>query len=239
MAAAAAAAAEGAERARRWRASARSPSCRARTRRTSSKVSWTAGTPMHPDQKATLIELPEDADAQRQQMIQNANAKSDAYTRARRSTTCGPPSSRPTATSSSCPQDQFPTGGVPAAGDRRRRSTRTSSTPSRTPPTADCCTTAPTCCRPRASPPRRRRGRDDRRLQEDPGHRRRARASTATPVSSRSTRASRSTRPRPSTARAASSPTRTASPTSTPPEAKAGLDFLADGFKRATSPRRR
>jgi multiple sugar transport system substrate-binding protein len=35
---------------------------------------------MHPDQKVTLIELPEDADAQRQQMIQNANAKSDAYT---------------------------------------------------------------------------------------------------------------------------------------------------------------
>jgi multiple sugar transport system substrate-binding protein len=34
----------------------------------------------HPDQKVTLIELPEDADAQRQQMIQNANAKSDAYT---------------------------------------------------------------------------------------------------------------------------------------------------------------
>ena len=37
----------------------------------------------HPDQKVTLIELPEDADAQRQQMIQNANAKSDAYTRPR------------------------------------------------------------------------------------------------------------------------------------------------------------
>ena len=34
---------------------------------------------MHPDQKVTFIELPEDADAQRQQMIQNANAKSDAY----------------------------------------------------------------------------------------------------------------------------------------------------------------
>jgi multiple sugar transport system substrate-binding protein len=33
----------------------------------------------HPDQKVTLIELPEDADAQRAQMIQNANAKSDAY----------------------------------------------------------------------------------------------------------------------------------------------------------------
>jgi multiple sugar transport system substrate-binding protein len=33
----------------------------------------------HPDQKVTLIELPEDADAQRQQMIQNATAKSDAY----------------------------------------------------------------------------------------------------------------------------------------------------------------
>ena len=38
--------------------------------------SWNA---QHADQKATLIELPEDADAQRQQMIQNANAKSDAY----------------------------------------------------------------------------------------------------------------------------------------------------------------
>jgi multiple sugar transport system substrate-binding protein len=38
---------------------------------------WNAA---HPDQKVTLIELPEDADAQRQQMIQNANAKSDAYT---------------------------------------------------------------------------------------------------------------------------------------------------------------
>ena len=37
---------------------------------------WNAA---HPDQKVTLIELPEDADAQRQQMIQNANAKSDAY----------------------------------------------------------------------------------------------------------------------------------------------------------------
>jgi multiple sugar transport system substrate-binding protein len=37
---------------------------------------WNA---QHPDQKATLIELPADADAQRQQMIQNANAKSDAY----------------------------------------------------------------------------------------------------------------------------------------------------------------
>jgi multiple sugar transport system substrate-binding protein len=34
----------------------------------------------YPDQKVTLIELPEDADAQRAQMIQNANAKSDAYT---------------------------------------------------------------------------------------------------------------------------------------------------------------
>jgi multiple sugar transport system substrate-binding protein len=33
----------------------------------------------HPQEKARLIELPEDADAQRQQMIQNAQAKSDAY----------------------------------------------------------------------------------------------------------------------------------------------------------------
>ena len=38
---------------------------------------WNAA---HPDQKVTFIELPDDADAQRQQMIQNANAKSDAFT---------------------------------------------------------------------------------------------------------------------------------------------------------------
>jgi trehalose/maltose transport system substrate-binding protein len=37
---------------------------------------WNA---QHPDQKASLIELPESADAQRQQMIQNAQTKSDQY----------------------------------------------------------------------------------------------------------------------------------------------------------------
>jgi multiple sugar transport system substrate-binding protein len=34
----------------------------------------------NPDEKVTFIELPEDADAQRQQMIQNAETQSDAYT---------------------------------------------------------------------------------------------------------------------------------------------------------------
>ncbi|MGA8114041.1 MAG: ABC transporter substrate-binding protein [Actinocatenispora sp.] len=34
----------------------------------------------HPKEKVTLTELPEDADQQRQQMIQNAQTKSDAYT---------------------------------------------------------------------------------------------------------------------------------------------------------------
>ncbi|MCG8919714.1 ABC transporter substrate-binding protein [Actinokineospora sp. PR83] len=34
----------------------------------------------HPDQVVKVIELPEDADAQRQQMVQNATTKSDAYT---------------------------------------------------------------------------------------------------------------------------------------------------------------
>jgi multiple sugar transport system substrate-binding protein len=34
----------------------------------------------HPGEKVTIIELPESADAQRQQMVQNAQAKSDAYT---------------------------------------------------------------------------------------------------------------------------------------------------------------
>jgi multiple sugar transport system substrate-binding protein len=33
----------------------------------------------HPDEKARLIELPEDADAQREKMLQNAETKSDAY----------------------------------------------------------------------------------------------------------------------------------------------------------------
>ncbi|MEU6578393.1 ABC transporter substrate-binding protein [Streptomyces sp. NPDC046805] len=34
---------------------------------------------LHPDQKVTLVELPENADQQRQQFIQNAQTKSDAY----------------------------------------------------------------------------------------------------------------------------------------------------------------
>lgn len=34
----------------------------------------------HPDEKVTFIELPSDPDSQRQQMIQNAETKSDAYT---------------------------------------------------------------------------------------------------------------------------------------------------------------
>lgn len=34
----------------------------------------------HPDEKVTLIELPESADEQRNQMVQNAQAKSDAFT---------------------------------------------------------------------------------------------------------------------------------------------------------------
>ena len=38
---------------------------------------WNA---QHPNEKVRLIELPEDADGQRQQMVQNAQAKSDAYT---------------------------------------------------------------------------------------------------------------------------------------------------------------
>ncbi|GLW66555.1 ABC transporter substrate-binding protein [Actinomadura rubrobrunea] len=38
---------------------------------------WNA---QHPNEKVRLIELPEEADAQRQQMVQNAQAKSDAYT---------------------------------------------------------------------------------------------------------------------------------------------------------------
>src|SRR5204863_68407 len=38
---------------------------------------WNA---QHPNEKARIIELPEDADSQRQQMIQNAQTKSDAYT---------------------------------------------------------------------------------------------------------------------------------------------------------------
>ena len=170
MAAAAAAAAEGAERARRSRASARSPWCRARTPRTSSRASWTSGTQQHPDQKVTLIELPEDADAQRQQMIQNANAKSDAYTRALRRQRLDrrvrrQPLHRPAARETSSP-----TRPSSCRRSSTRRSTRTS------------CTRIPVRLRRRhavlphrpAAGRRHRRpaqdvGRDDRRLQEDPG----------------------------------------------------------------------
>ncbi|GAA4071429.1 ABC transporter substrate-binding protein [Actinomadura miaoliensis] len=38
---------------------------------------WNA---QHPNEQVRLVELPEEADAQRQQMVQNAQAKSDAYT---------------------------------------------------------------------------------------------------------------------------------------------------------------
>lgn len=38
---------------------------------------WNA---QHAGETVRLVELPEDADAQRQQMVQNAQAKSDAYT---------------------------------------------------------------------------------------------------------------------------------------------------------------
>ena len=34
----------------------------------------------HPAEQARVVELPEDADSQRQQMVQNAQTKSDAYT---------------------------------------------------------------------------------------------------------------------------------------------------------------
>lgn len=35
---------------------------------------------LHPKEKVTFVQLPTDADSQRQQMIQNAETKSDAYT---------------------------------------------------------------------------------------------------------------------------------------------------------------
>ena len=64
---------------RRSKAPARSPWSRARTPPASSRASSTSGTSAHPDEKARLIELPADADSQREKMIQNAQTKSDAY----------------------------------------------------------------------------------------------------------------------------------------------------------------
>ena len=63
----------------RSRAPVRSPWSRARTPPVSSRASWTTGTRHHPDEKARLIELPQDADSQREKMLQNAQTKSDAY----------------------------------------------------------------------------------------------------------------------------------------------------------------
>ena len=170
-AAVAAAAVEGAERAPRSTASARSPSCRARTPRTSSKASWTSGTSMHPDQKVTLIELPEDADAQRQQMIQNANAKSDAYTvlAVDNVWTAEFAANRYIVELPAGPVPQRRR--VPPAGASTRRSTRTSST--RVPYASDGGL-ALLPHRPAAGRGHRRAAedvaRDDRRLQQDQGH---------------------------------------------------------------------
>jgi hypothetical protein len=60
-------------------APARSPSSRARTPAASSRGSSAARNTLHPNEKATVIELPESADAQRQGMVKNAVAKSSTY----------------------------------------------------------------------------------------------------------------------------------------------------------------
>ena len=63
----------------RLRVAARSRSPPARTPPETCEPGRWRGTTQHPDEKVTFVELPEDADQQRAQMIQNAQTKSDAY----------------------------------------------------------------------------------------------------------------------------------------------------------------
>ena len=109
----------------------------------------------HPNGQVTLHELPDSADQQRQQMIQNTQIKNPAM---------GVISVDVVWTSEFAakgyvvplPADQFPTDGLPAVRRRLGAPTSTSSTPTRRPPTAACCTTARTCSTSTASPRRRR-----------------------------------------------------------------------------------
>jgi len=59
----------------------------------------------HPDEHVTLIELPRGSDNQRQQMIQNANTKSDGLHRAQHGLRLDRPNSPPTAGSRNCRRD--------------------------------------------------------------------------------------------------------------------------------------
>ena len=86
----------------------------------------------HPNEQVRLIELPEAADEQRQQLIQNAQTKSDAYSVVSTSTWSGLPSSRPTGGSSSCPRTSS-------------RWTRCSNRRSKRPSTSTSCTRRPGC----------------------------------------------------------------------------------------------
>ena len=186
---------------------------------------------MHPDQKVTFIELPEDADAQRQQMIQNANTKSDAYTVLALDNvwTAEFAANRYVV---QLPQDQFPDVaqflppvidsakykgnlyGVPYASDGGLLYYRT-----------DLLQTAGVAAPPKTWQELTATARRSRAA-------RRARASTATQGSSTSTRASPSTSPRPINSAGGVITDADGKPNVNTPQAKAGLDFLVNGFKQ-------
>ncbi len=115
---------------------------------------WNA---QHPDEKARLIELPQDADSQREKMIQNAQTKSDAYDVLVTDVVWT------SEFAANRVHDPAPRGPVPAGQDAEARR-RHDEVPrqvlrgARRPPTAACSTTAPTCSRAPGSPTRRRRG---------------------------------------------------------------------------------
>ena len=142
------------------------------------------GSEGHPDRAAGGRRRPAPADdPERQREVRRLR-------RPRRSTTSGRRSSRPTATSSSCPQDQFPNTAefLPPVIDSAKYKDKLYAVPYASDGGMLYYRTDLLQAAGIAAPPKTWAG-DDRRLQEDPGARRRARASTATPVSSRSTRA--------------------------------------------------
>ena len=98
----------------------------------------------HPDGKVTFQELPDSADQQRQQMIQNTQIKNPAMAVLSVDVVW-------TAEFAAkgyvveLPDGPVPDRRLPAGDGRRRRPTSTSCTPTRAPPTVACCTTARTC----------------------------------------------------------------------------------------------
>ena len=168
-------------------------------------------------------------------MIQNAQAKSDAYTvlAVDNVWTAEFAANRYIV---ELPQDQFPVGRVARRRSSTRRSTRTSSTRSRYASDGGMLYYRTDLLQAAGIAAARRRGRDDRRLQEDPGDAAgQGRRLLRRPVPE--VRGPDGQRRRGHQQRWRRDHRRRGKPNVDTPEAKAGLDFLVDGFKEGYIPK--